>query len=54
MEVLFQYMKEFCGDDLAAKEVLKDFALNPQPGLVKAFWNTTEGGSSGQAVKKEK
>ena len=54
LEVLFQYMKEFCGDDLAAKEVLKDFALNPQPGLVKAFWNTTEGGSSGQAVKKMK
>ena len=52
LEVLFQYMKEFCGDDLAAKEVLKDFALNPQPGLVKAFWNTTEGGSSGQEVKK--
>ena len=53
LEVLFQYMKEFCGDDLAAKEVLKDFALNPQPGLVKAFWNTTEGGSSGNTVKQE-
>ena len=53
LEQIFQYMKEFCEGDLAAREVLKDFALNPQPCLVKAFWNTTEGGSSGNAVKRD-